>query len=83
MEQSEIIYELRGDRIASLEDFYREIGEDINGPDGYFGRNLDAFNDCLEVRRCVDAVAAPRNLAGSEFHAPVGSANNIGARLRV
>ncbi|HEV8633461.1 MAG TPA: barstar family protein [Chloroflexota bacterium] len=41
------VYEIPGDRIASLEDFYREIGEAINGPGGYFGRNLDAFNDCL------------------------------------
>jgi RNAse (barnase) inhibitor barstar len=41
------IYEVRGDCIASLEDFYREIGEAINGPGGYFGRNLDGFNDCL------------------------------------
>jgi RNAse (barnase) inhibitor barstar len=46
----ETVYDVRGERIASLEDFYREIGEAINGPGGYFGRNLDAFNDCLAGR---------------------------------
>ena len=45
MGHGETVYEVHGDRIASLEDFYREIGEAINGPGGSFGRNLDAFND--------------------------------------
>ncbi|MGP3917619.1 barstar family protein [Nonomuraea sp. 10N515B] len=27
--------------------FYRAMGEAINGPGGYFGRNLDALDDCL------------------------------------
>ncbi|MFI5984508.1 barstar family protein [Streptomyces sp. NPDC051555] len=38
---------LDGRRIGNLEDFWREVGEAVNGPEGYFGRNLDAFNDCL------------------------------------
>jgi Barstar (barnase inhibitor) len=33
--------------VESLEDFWRLIGEAVNGPGGYFGSNLDAFNDCL------------------------------------
>jgi hypothetical protein len=41
------VYELPGDRIASLDDFWVAIGEAINGPGGYFGKNLDAFIDCL------------------------------------
>jgi RNAse (barnase) inhibitor barstar len=40
-------YVLRGARIATLEDFWREAGEAVNGPGGYFGHNLDAFADCL------------------------------------
>ncbi|MFD9426429.1 MULTISPECIES: barstar family protein [unclassified Streptomyces] len=40
-------YVLDGTRIRTLEDFWRVIGEAINGPGGYFGRNLDAFSDCL------------------------------------
>ncbi|MFF1909910.1 barstar family protein [Kitasatospora sp. NPDC058218] len=40
-------YVLDGTRIATLEDFWREIGQAVNGPGGYFGRNLDAFADCL------------------------------------
>ncbi|WP_327590963.1 barstar family protein [Nonomuraea sp. NBC_00507] len=27
--------------------FYLAMGEAINGPGGYFGRNLDALDDCL------------------------------------
>jgi RNAse (barnase) inhibitor barstar len=41
------IYVLHGERIRTLEDFYREIGEAVNGPGGYFGKNLDALWDCL------------------------------------
>ncbi len=40
-------YVLDGTVITSLEDFWRVIGEAVNGPGGYFGRNLDAFADCL------------------------------------
>ncbi|MFB7453483.1 barstar family protein [Streptomyces sp. NPDC056194] len=40
-------YVLDGRQIRTLEDFWRVIGEAINGPEGYFGRNLDAFADCL------------------------------------
>lgn len=41
------IYILEGAEITSLEEFWRVIGQAVNGPGGYFGRNLDAFNDCL------------------------------------
>ncbi|MFC7217989.1 barstar family protein [Streptomyces polyrhachis] len=40
-------YVLDGQRIHNLEDFWRVMGEAVNGPGGYFGRNLDAFRDCL------------------------------------
>ncbi|MFI6645690.1 barstar family protein [Streptomyces sp. NPDC050504] len=40
-------YVLDGREIGTLEDFWRVIGEAVNGPGGYFGRNLDAFADCL------------------------------------
>ncbi|MEV6291373.1 barstar family protein [Streptomyces sp. NPDC051896] len=38
---------LDGTQIRTLENFWQAIGEAINGPGGYFGRNLDAFADCL------------------------------------
>jgi RNAse (barnase) inhibitor barstar len=41
------VYVLDGTQVRTLEDFWRVIGEAINGPGGYFGRNLDAFADCL------------------------------------
>jgi RNAse (barnase) inhibitor barstar len=40
------IYEIDGGRIESLEDFWAEVGARMGG-DGYFGRSLDAFADCL------------------------------------
>ncbi len=45
--QTKHVYELPGEQIHTLEDFYRIIGEAINGPGGYFGAGLDSFNDCL------------------------------------
>ncbi|WP_369394236.1 barstar family protein [Streptomyces sp. CG1] len=42
-----VTYVLDGTRIKTLEDFWLLIGEAVNGPGGYFGRNLDAFADCL------------------------------------
>ncbi|OAR26581.1 barnase inhibitor [Streptomyces sp. ERV7] len=41
------IYVIDGKQTPTLEDFWRVIGEAVNGPGGYFGKNLDAFNDCL------------------------------------
>jgi Barstar (barnase inhibitor) len=42
-----VVYVIDGGQVGSLEDFWRVIGEAVNGPGGYFGQNLDAFNDCL------------------------------------
>ncbi|MEV1010224.1 barstar family protein [Streptomyces sp. NPDC049881] len=39
-------YVLDGGRVGTLEDFWQVAGESI-GCGGYFGRNLDAFADCL------------------------------------
>lgn len=46
-EDSPVIYRIDGRKIKSPSDFYREIGSAVNGPGGYFGRNLDALADCL------------------------------------
>jgi RNAse (barnase) inhibitor barstar len=40
-------YVIEGSEVTSLEDFWRVVGEAVNGPGGYFGTNLDAFADCL------------------------------------
>jgi hypothetical protein len=42
-----VVYVVDGSRVGSLEDFWVVMGESVNGPGGYFGGNLDAFNDCL------------------------------------
>ncbi|MEV6840507.1 barstar family protein [Streptomyces sp. NPDC051133] len=39
-------YVLDGSRVGTLEDFWQVVGQSI-GCGGYFGRNLDAFADCL------------------------------------
>lgn len=41
------IFRIDGRKVKSAKDFYREIGRAVNGPDGYFGSNLDALADCL------------------------------------
>ncbi|GAA1391342.1 hypothetical protein GCM10009639_21050 [Kitasatospora putterlickiae] len=41
------VYLLDGTRIRTTDDFWHAIGEAVNGPGGYFGRNLDALADCL------------------------------------
>jgi RNAse (barnase) inhibitor barstar len=41
------VFHIDGRKIDSAKDFYREIGRSVNGPDGYFGENLDALADCL------------------------------------
>jgi RNAse (barnase) inhibitor barstar len=40
------VYVLDGERIGSLEDFWAVVGAAM-GCGGYFGKNLDAFADCL------------------------------------
>ncbi|WP_101948035.1 barstar family protein [Mycobacterium sp. 3519A] len=47
MTNKPVVYEIDGRKIKSANDFYREIGRAVNGPGGYFGRNLDALADCL------------------------------------
>lgn len=42
-----VVFHLEGRNIQSVNAFYREIGAAVNGPGGYFGRNLDALADCL------------------------------------
>jgi RNAse (barnase) inhibitor barstar len=48
VESRPVIYRIDGRKIKSISDFYREIGSAVNGPGGYFGRNLDALADCLK-----------------------------------
>ena len=40
-------YTVDGSRVTGAADFYTELGRAVNGPDGYFGGNLDALVDCL------------------------------------
>ncbi|MGH4032564.1 barstar family protein [Actinomycetota bacterium Odt1-20B] len=40
-------YHLDGRHITDVPGFYCALSEAVNGPGGYYGRNLDAVNDCL------------------------------------
>ncbi|MFB7916405.1 barstar family protein [Streptomyces sp. NPDC056061] len=42
-----VTYVIDGSRITGLEQFWTVIGEAVNGPGGYFGRNFDSLADCL------------------------------------
>jgi RNAse (barnase) inhibitor barstar len=42
-----VVYVINGEQVTTLEGFWQLIGEAVNGPGGYFGRSLDALNDCL------------------------------------
>ncbi|WNI21638.1 barstar family protein [Streptomyces sp. ITFR-16] len=42
-----VTYVINGSEVTGLERFWDLIGEAVNGPGGSFGRNLDAFADCL------------------------------------
>jgi RNAse (barnase) inhibitor barstar len=43
-------YHLDGSHITDPPGFFCALGEAVNGPAGYFGRDLDALNDCLRGR---------------------------------
>ncbi len=40
-------YILDGSKINNLNDFFKQFGEMVNGPGGYFGKDLASFDDCL------------------------------------
>ncbi|MFF2328025.1 MULTISPECIES: barstar family protein [unclassified Streptomyces] len=42
-----VTYVIDGSRVTGLEQFWSLIGEAVNGPGGYFGRNFDSLADCL------------------------------------
>ncbi|MBA8793480.1 RNAse (barnase) inhibitor barstar [Friedmanniella endophytica] len=42
-----VTYRIDGSRFETQRGFWAELGRAVNGPDGYFGRNLDALADCL------------------------------------
>lgn len=38
---------LDGSKIDSVPSFFLELGQAVNGPNGYFGACLDSLSDCL------------------------------------
>lgn len=38
---------IEGAEVTGLDSFFEAVGEAVNGPGGYFGRNLDSLADCL------------------------------------
>ncbi|MBE1498057.1 RNAse (barnase) inhibitor barstar [Amycolatopsis lexingtonensis] len=56
-------YQVDGTHVADVTSFYCALGEAVNGPGGYFGRNLDALADCL---RGGFGATAPFTVVGPE-----------------
>lgn len=46
-DRSDVTVELDGRELVDIPSFFLELGRAVNGPDGYFGGNLDALSDCL------------------------------------
>ncbi|MEV6826194.1 barstar family protein [Amycolatopsis sp. NPDC051102] len=42
-----VVYRLDATHVTDVSGFYCALGEAVNGPGWYFGRNLDALADCL------------------------------------
>jgi RNAse (barnase) inhibitor barstar len=42
-----VTYVIDGAEVTGLDRFWQVIGAAVNGPGGYFGRNLDSLADCL------------------------------------
>jgi hypothetical protein len=70
-------YVLDGSRITTLEDFWRVVGESI-GDDGYFGRNLDAFADCLRGGYGTPVTSATPRPPGSSTSGSRGATRRTG-----
>ncbi|WP_370971253.1 barstar family protein [Amycolatopsis sp. cg9] len=56
-------FRLDGTHVTDLASFLCALGEAVNGPGGYFGRNLDALADCL---RGGFGATTPFTVAGPE-----------------
>ncbi|AZA77597.1 hypothetical protein EG347_08750 [Chryseobacterium sp. G0186] len=47
IKKDNIKIELDGNLFHNVDSFFCALGEEVNGPGGYFGRNLYALDDCL------------------------------------
>ena len=41
------IYALNGKNITDLQSLFKEFGRAVNAPNGYFGKCMNSFDDCL------------------------------------
>lgn len=55
MTDSELIVDLRGRLIETLEDFWDAVAEPCGLP-AWFGRNLDAWSDTIETRGISEVI---------------------------
>ena len=46
-DRSDLTIELDGRELVDIPSFFLALGRAVNGPDGYYGGNLDALSDCL------------------------------------
>ncbi|MEU5417449.1 barstar family protein [Streptomyces clavifer] len=62
MTESELVVDLRGTRIATLDDFWDAVAEPCGLPT-WFGRNLDAWADTLHNRGISEVIDRHHALA--------------------
>ncbi|MEV7215398.1 barstar family protein [Kitasatospora cineracea] len=55
MEDTELVVDLRGRRIETLDDFWDAVAEPCGLPD-WFGRNLDAWADTIHTRGISEVI---------------------------
>lgn len=47
IDRENVLLTIDGNMFKTLDEFFCYLGEEINGPGGYFGRNLHALEDCF------------------------------------
>ncbi|MEU9144035.1 barstar family protein [Streptomyces sp. NPDC048349] len=66
MTDSELVVDLRGRLIATLNDFWDAVSEPCGLPE-WFGRNLDAWSDMIETRGISEVIDShDRHLFGGD-----------------
>lgn len=55
--KKDVKIQIDGNEFHNLDSFFCALGEQINGPGGYFGRNLIAMEDCLRGDFGVESIS--------------------------
>ncbi|MEI5034354.1 barstar family protein [Streptomyces sp. S1A(2023)] len=79
MTESELVIDLRGRRIETLDDFWDAVTGPCGLPD-WFGRNLDAWEDTIHGRGISDVIDRHSTLSVHVDRTGIFAANDPDAR---